>query len=304
MSKQKQILINAFGPPNSSSGELLFQCPKCGHHKKKLSINLEKNVFKCWVCDFSGKDISFLLKKYANQGLYSTWRRLTGTQTSYVEDRSVEIIRSLELPNEFQSLASPSAPRKYLDYLEKRSVFMDDILKWKVGYCASGKYASRIVVPSFDKSGELTYFVARSTEDNQYVKYKNPPTSKDIIFNDLMVDWSKPVVIVEGIFDAMRFENSIPILGSTLHVNSKLFRKICQRGAKIYLGLDRDASKKEDKIISNLLLNGIEIYKMSPPKRGDYADLTRQQCLEIKEKSHFVQGTDYLLYKKIFLEDF
>ena len=50
---------------------------------------------------------------------------------------------------------------------------------------------------------------------------------KNIIFNELYVDWDSDLVITEGIFDAIKAgPNSIPLLGSTVRENSKLFQKI------------------------------------------------------------------------------
>ena len=72
------------------------------------------------------------------------------------------------------------------------------------------------------------------------MKYKNPKVSKDIIFNGLNVDWDSDIVLVEGVFHAMKCRNAIPLLGSTLRENSILFQKICERKPNVYLALDDD----------------------------------------------------------------
>ena len=237
----------------------------------------------------------------------NSWNKVTGRPNSRnvsLESKPTE--EQLSLPTGFKSLCNwvkDPASRPFYEYLSIRGLTREDVLKWKIGYVPVGRYSHRIVIPSFDRQGALNYFIARTIKRDGY-KYKNPKCSKDIIFNDLMVNWDKPIVLVEGVFDAIKFENSIPLLGSTLHPNSRLFKKICQTNAEIYLGLDKDASRKEDKIIKSLLLNDIKIHKMPTPTKGDYADLTKEECSKMKENSHFVQGTDYLLYKKIFLEDF
>ena len=38
----------------TSKNEHYFKCPSCNHHKHKLAINLDKNAFHCWVCDYRG----------------------------------------------------------------------------------------------------------------------------------------------------------------------------------------------------------------------------------------------------------
>ena len=254
-----EILKNALGAPYSNGGELLFHCPKCKHHRKKLSINIQKNVFKCWVCNYSGRKISTLLKRYASRQTLSQWQSyedsvdlskydeifLTG-QKKKVDHCSPP---TLSLPNGFKPLFGRKSglTKKALDYLGSRGVSYSDIAKWKMGFCDYGEYSARIIVPSFDHEGNLNYYVARDFSECSY-KYKNPNISKDIIFNDLNIDWSRDIVLVEGVFDAIKCDNAIPLLGSTLSENSKLFQKICLKKKQIYLAFDDDAKEKEFKI--------------------------------------------------------
>ena len=64
----------------------------------------------------------------------------------------------------------------------------------------------------------------------------NPAASRNIIFNELYLDFDKEITIVEGIFDAMKAENAVPILGSTLSENSVLFKKIIKYDTPIPFG--------------------------------------------------------------------
>jgi hypothetical protein len=82
------------------------------------------------------------------------------------------------------------------------------------------------------------------------MKYLNPPVSKNVVFNELFVDWDEPVILVEGLFDAIvAGQNAIPILGSTLREQSKLFQAIVINDSPVYLALDEDAKKKQDYIV-------------------------------------------------------
>ena len=89
-----------------------------------------------------------------------------------------------------------------MKYLHSRGVTKADILRWKIGFCFDGEYRNRIIIPSFDEDGDCSYFIARSYTGDSY-KYKNPRASKDIVFNDLFIDWNKDLVLVEGVFDAL-----------------------------------------------------------------------------------------------------
>ncbi len=71
------IAKQALGHTTKSGGEHLFHCPFCNHHKPKLSLNIKKNVYKCWVCDASGRNIRRLIKKFGNWSLLKEWDRFS-----------------------------------------------------------------------------------------------------------------------------------------------------------------------------------------------------------------------------------
>ena len=76
--KKLRILGDIFGSYYRSGGEYLFSCPKCNHHKPKLSVNMEKGVFKCWVCEYSGTNIFRLVKAAGDYNQKKRWRELDG----------------------------------------------------------------------------------------------------------------------------------------------------------------------------------------------------------------------------------
>ena len=92
----------------------------------------------------------------------------------------------IDLPENFQTLTGKKTrvKRKALNYLYSRGFTDTDILAWKIGFCDFGEYQDRVIVPSFDVQGNLNFFIARSYTDD-WMKYKNPKVSKDIIFNGL-----------------------------------------------------------------------------------------------------------------------
>ena len=56
--RKVRIITDFLGSYQKSKDEFLFFCPKCKHHNPKLSVNFDKDVFKCWVCDYNGRSIS------------------------------------------------------------------------------------------------------------------------------------------------------------------------------------------------------------------------------------------------------
>jgi len=307
-SKKIDILKQILGEYYSSGYEKLFFCPKCKHHKKKLSINIEKDKFKCWICDWSGKSIRRLIQRYGNYVQQKTWNELSGIIeiTEYekiflAEQNIEEKIESISLPPEFQTLCNKDLGLSSLParrYLRDRGLSKQDVLYWKIGYSVSGEYAGRVIVPSFNLDGKLDYFIAR-TYDNNWKRYLNPPTPKDIIFNELYVDWSNDITIVEGVFDAIKAKNAIPILGSTLREGSRLFRELIRNDPAIYIALDPDAEKKAEKLINTLLSYDAEVYKIDIPANKDVGNMTHEEFLDRKKGAKLIKDSDYMLIKKI-----
>ena len=299
----KKILHETLGNYIDKGAELLFTCPACGHHKRKFSINLDKSVYKCWVCDYRGRNIRRVIRSYGSYNQLQKWDAISQRSDIekfaelFMETERTEDKSKMELPEEFTSLCSEKAPATgtyALRYLQKRGVTKDDILKWKIGYCFSGEYRNRIIIPSFDEDGDCSYFIARSYTGDSY-KYKNPRASKDIVFNDLFIDWNKDLVLVEGVFDALVAGNAVPILGSTLRKGSELLRKIVRNDTPIYIALDPDAEEKERRIIKMLLEYDIELYKIDVSGYEDVGSMPKQVFEERKNNATFIEGDNYLL---------
>ena len=110
------------------------------------------------------------------------------------------------------------------------------------------------------------------------MKYLNPSISKNVIFNELFVDWNEPVILVEGLFDAITAgQNAIPILGSTLREESKLFQAIVLNDSPVYLALDEDAQKKSDFMIKTLFRYDVDIKVIDTTNVEDVGSMSKEQ---------------------------
>ena len=185
-----------------------------------------------------------------------------------------------DLPSEMISLCNKHLPRssqKALDYLYSRGIDDEQIKLWKIGYCTEGRYGGRIIIPSFNQNGDPNFFIARSYVGHR-MKYLNPRTTKDIIFNELMIDWDEPVTIVEGAFDAIvAGTQGIPILGSTLRPQSRLFQALAINDTPVYIGLDQDAEKKASWMIKKMIEYDMEVYKIDTSAVEDVGSMNEEQ---------------------------
>jgi len=290
--KKLTILKEFLGDTYNSGTEWLFYCPECKHHKKKLSVNISKDKFKCWVCDYRGASVRRLVRRYASFAQQQAWNKLVGrVDISSFESRMAEGLlghkhtekdQPVPLPEEFVTLTSKkrslgSIPAK--NYLFERGIGTDDILKWKIGYCPTGQYADRIIVPSFNLNGEVNYFTARSY-NGDWRKYLNPSAERDIVFNELYVDWETDLSIVEGVFDAIVAGNAVPLLGSSLREDSKLIQKIVEYDTPVYVALDADAEKRALSLIKSLTQYDVELYKVNIEPYSDVGEMTRKEYAE------------------------
>lgn len=295
LERKRKILSNFLGRSYKSNEEYLYKCPKCNHHKRKLSVNFDKNVFKCWICDYSGKNIFYLVRSHGSHLDKQDWKKVANIIDFSEQEKEIQKIE-VELPKEFITLTgkhvSPlSIPAR--KYLINRGITEEQIVWWKMGYCPDGKYANRVVVPSFDMDGELTYFISRSY-DNNWIKYLNPPAEKDFIFNELYLDWNKDITIVEGVFDAVAVGNAIPLLGSTIKEDSYVFQTIVEKCDTLYFALDADAAAKEDKIINLFMSYGIECYKIDTTGFDDVGEMDKATYKKRKENAELLSFGNYL----------
>ena len=303
--EKRRILVDILGRFYRTGEEFLFRCPECTHHKNKLSVNVDKNAFKCWICDYSGRNISRLIRRFGNFKQIESWRELDGSVDVNDFEESIfgtEEVETLEeqigLPKEFTSLANGNKSIGSLSarkYLKSRGITEKDIVRWKIGYCSEGEYANRIIVPSFGLTGYCNYFVSRTYIDD-WMKYKNPPVEKDIIFNHLYINWKESITLVEGVYDAIvAGPSAIPILGSTLKENSKLFQELAANNTTIYIALDPDVEKKALRLINNLMEYGIEVYKINIFPFSDVGEMSKNEFEERKKNAILMNSSNYLL---------
>ena len=199
-------------------GEHAFHCPFCNHHKKKLQVNFETQKWHCWVCNQGGHKIGILLRKInAPKQIISEVLKLLGDYKGVKNEKDEKTEYNVSLPQCYQPLWKPSKDPLYknaISYLKRRGIGGIDILRYSMGYCSSNGYANRIIIPSYDADGKLNYFIARDMFPNSKLKYKNPPMSKDTVCFEMFINWNEPIVLCEGVFDAISIRrNVIPLLG-------------------------------------------------------------------------------------------
>ena len=248
----------------NSNNNIAFHCPFCHHNKKKLEINIITQYWHCWVCNAAGRKLPILFRKLNVQREKISKLIQLIDDVEYKPKTTTTDTPVLQLPENFRPLwkldkTSPEY-RNAIYYLKGRRIGIYDILKYRIGYCRNGLYSGKIIIPSYDANGSLNYFVGRAYYDEDKFKHKNPPTSKDIIGFELHINWNLPIILVEGVFDAIAIKrNAIPLFGKT--ISNTLKKRIVERGVKeIYICLDKDAKKQAIETAEYFMSNGVDVY--------------------------------------------
>lgn len=271
------------------SYQLQYPCPKCVMNKGvnevrkyNLEVNLRKGVFNSWCCsqydDEMHGTITKLIKIFGTEEILKEYISLIKEiresklyditfnkedfklNTHQVEDKELELPSNFKLLNEKEKI-----PKQVIEYLQKRNIGWDIIKKYNIGYTEYDEnqknISLRIIIPSFNKYGELNYWVGRDfTKWDKRMRYMNPKVDKkEIIFNEEKICWDADITLVEGPFDHIVVPNSIPLLGKSLKESDKLFYTLREKAnGNINLFLDNDAFQDIKKIYK--ILNHGKLY--------------------------------------------
>jgi hypothetical protein len=281
-------------------GNYAFHCPFCNHRKPKLEINMAtneegRNPWECWVCQTKGRSIRSLLTQLKTPPSAAAEILKYVPRGSEIEYKGLSIV---ELPKEFQLLHTSSST-SYVsnivkNYLYERGLTDYDFIKYGIGYCTSGEYGGRVIIPSYSASGTLNFFVAR-TFDGNYFKYKNPETSKDIIFFENLINWNTPIILCEGVFDAIAIRrNAVPLLGKS--ITNELYKRILtSKLTDIYIALDTDAQTQALRIAEKLIAAGFRVFLIELPDKDPSE-------MGFKSFTELVQNATELDFSKIMLQ--
>jgi DNA primase len=282
-----ELISDFLGDPKKiyeNKSQVSWDCPVCddGRNKGNLEVNIDKEVYHCWSCgDTEGTHgaLGRLFDKYGTKQqkkLYTVLKPNESTSRPQIKKPKVQI------PENF-ALFKDSNPRypvylRAYNYLKGRGITDEMIEKFGIGFCDTGSHGGRIIIPSYNKKGELNYYIGRSWDVNSKAKYRNPEAEKDkIIFWENLIDWDKDIYLVEGAFDGMFLDNPVVMLGK--HMSELLFETIYEKAkGDIIICLDGDAFKNGLKLYHELnggqLWGRIKILKL--PDDKDVCDLKGQ----------------------------
>lgn len=198
----------------SPTGWWRAKCPLCvvrtGTPDKRgsLSIYVSEGYYVCHRC-----------------GLRSRFEPDDAVRTRYEQTSRPEGSAPMPIrpPEGFRPLAEEPAMSALTflparSYLAKRHVPVPLQQQLRIGACATGRFAGRVVVPILTREGEWLGYVGRAWRDHASFPYLYPAGMRkgEIIYNHdaLLEETDEPVLVVEGVFDALAlWPHSVAVLG-------------------------------------------------------------------------------------------
>ena len=220
----ERYLFDRLGELKYSHQGLKANCPKCdAGNKFNLEINIDRNIFNCWSCRYSGF-IRRLVEDYASD---DSWRRLPEFQ-HHTEEHIVPV-KEINYPKETIPV---HLHRQAFDYLVgERGMSRRDLLRRKVSYVYSDDevYHDHICFP-FYEDGRM---VGACLQDFKTKKYRNLSKLDFVPYKEFVNDLY-PIFIGEGVYDVLSAVNGIPLLRT--EVNDEILSFIT--GKDVILGVD------------------------------------------------------------------
>lgn len=251
--------------------EITVCCPLCGDDRPRLYVSTESGQFICFHCHEEGNFHQFLMRVGDMSGskAMSLKSEFTTTDPQDWFDAPPKLVTPkndaiLRLPPSFK-LIDHNTPDEYLRYLEYRGVSVELAMAKGIGYATSGKYAWRIIVP-VRNDGKLYTFIARTIlaqcpncreaindcvcQPRKFPKVLTPETKEGAVprltlynLDAVLKSKSPRVVVVEGVFDALRLPNeAVAVMGSSASRTQITLLTGLLRGRTCVLALDPDTA--------------------------------------------------------------
>ena len=255
-----------------------------GSNPTQFRVSISKNIWNCFSeCKHGGNVLDFIAKMddvsiHAAALKAIEWFNLDSEAMSAGDgdEQSSEAPKGdvAQAPKPIVKRQSPpptekgvpNTPLKFrLDklershpYLAERGLTVETIIDFGIGYCSKGMMADRIAIPIQNAEGKTVAYAGRfpgEPPDENTPKYKLPQgfrKSQELFNIDRAVKEpaDKPLVIVEGFFDAIKLHQHgcrkvVALMGSTMSATQEdLIRQNTKPGDRIIVALDENEAGK------------------------------------------------------------
>ncbi len=237
-------------------------CPICAEERgdrgrANFGLNTETGWWHCFRCGKAGKR--------------------KGWQCAEVQE--VAPVEPAGIPQGFLPLVGEALTSKSLApavaYLRKRKV-LELAETVGIGACLHGRYAGRVVVPIHTASQQWAGWVSRAwgKSDCPYLYPKMPRAQ--LLFNAaaLEVATSRPVCVVEGVFDALAlWPDAVAVLGKP---SAWQIRQLAHAKRPVCAVMDGDAWEEGAALALELMILGQTAGSIRLPAKKDPDEVNRE----------------------------
>ena len=285
-------MTSEFSPKLNSSGEYIIRSPFVDDRKGKLYVNKETGQ---WIdfkasgsrtTDLTSGSFLMFVKEYLGLATASEAIKYLVDNYNFKTEKEEEKTENTDSKKVLKDLIIKDGLKLFGDgknlgmfgkiaynYVLERK--LDDSYYPRLGYVfnSNSKFDKRVIIPFFE-NGKMVYFLARSVDPKNLLRYLNPGKldSKEYVFNIDKIN--EEVVLCEGVFDAMSITKDQPascLLSADIGTKqlSKIYEK--KPNTIIYVP-DQDETgfkkmqKNINKIIAYCPYSGLNIYIYNVPK--------------------------------------
>lgn len=210
-------------------------------------------------------------------------------QTGIINNIQLEQKPSLQMPSGSFLITSLSPTHHYRvraeEYLAERKLHPKGL--W---ICVGGEYVNRIIIPYYDRNGDLVYYNARDLNPNSHLRYRGPDgelgaKKEEVVWLEFFPKKGTKIYLTEGEFDAMTL-NECDLHGAAFggkDVNVKQLEMLA--GYQLVLSFDADRAGKDGLTKLGQIMQSYGLQEVSyirPPKQyKDWNEMLQRENAEL-----------------------
>lgn len=273
---------------SKSSGFINVNCPfGHRHHGEDIDFfggfSTDNTAYVCWSC--GGMPAYKAIAAFLNikgPSARDIIEQYSGTSTR--KKKKIKLATTIKMPGE-----DPLPLHK--NYLQKRGFDIEYLTK-KYGLKFTGQFPEdfkyRVIIPITHHNKIISYQGRTVCDDD--LRYKVCPISqskkhyKTVLYGADLVDKNKPIIVVEGIFDAWRINNNAVATFGTSVTNSQI-KELSEYKKSFILFDSTDAAgqEKAKEIVVKLRGLGKDSERLVIDINKDPGDFTEKEVQELRD---------------------
>ena len=294
-------------PEQTRTGYILANCPlgpsrhlPHGYdsgHGFGINISNQQSRYRCFYCHASGtmEELVNRLREQA-QMFPNSEEFQQAMQLASAEGEAVSLTITMEEATSTGVKAAPTLNPEMLKefvsiqtaeakaYLVGRLISDDDCKYFKL---LEDPIRKRIVIPTFNRAGELALLSGRSYTDKPMIKYyfykqEGTPHNSSVLYNENRVNFDKPVVLVESYFDlyrvrqATKYDNIVAAINAHLSPAQQSILKMAPHITTLF-----DSGQAGDNARWQVAKMGMPCTQLHPPEGQDGGSMSHQEIHDL-----------------------